>query len=64
VTKPTSSRPPRPDIQVLPADSTIDLRAWARLYVATLLRLEGVHVTPTAIAEAGQREDNERGEGE
>ena len=34
------------------ADATIDVRAFARSYVSVLLELEGVRITPTAIAEA------------
>lgn len=42
----------RPALRVVPADSSIDVRLWARHYVATLLEIEGVTVTPTAIADA------------
>jgi hypothetical protein len=46
-------RPPRPTLQIVESESsTIDVRLWARLYVATLLEIEGVSVTPTAIADA------------
>jgi hypothetical protein len=58
MTAPASNMPARArsapaplDVRVRPADSTIDVRLWARQYVATLLELEGV-IPPTALPEA------------
>lgn len=42
----------RPQVQVLRSEQTVDARLWARQYVSVLLALEGVSVTPTAIADA------------
>lgn len=45
------SPPSQPAIRVVPDDAAIDVRAWAQQVVAVTLELEGVIVTPTAIAE-------------
>lgn len=49
---PARPRPTPPVVQVQTAEVPVDVRAFARQFVATLLALEGVSITPTAIAEA------------
>lgn len=41
-----------PDVHVEPADQTLDVRAWARFYVRTILEMEGVVPAPTALPRA------------
>jgi hypothetical protein len=37
----------RPALRVVPDDAAIDVRHFARQYVAVLLEIEGVQVTPS-----------------
>jgi hypothetical protein len=41
-----------PSLQTITSDANIDVRLWARHYVAMLLEFEGVSITPTTISEA------------
>ncbi len=41
-----------PDVHVEAAEQAVDVRAWARFYVRTLLELEGVIPAPTALPRA------------
>lgn len=52
MTEQSKSAPRRPALVVHTAETPIDVRHWARFYVAVLLELEGVSVTPHAIADA------------
>jgi hypothetical protein len=54
---PRRRRPAPPDVTVIQADSTIDARAWARQYVATLFELEGV-IPPITLPETRASDDS------
>lgn len=41
-----------PAVHVESAEQAVDVRAWARFYVRTLLELEGVIPAPTALPRA------------
>ena len=41
-----------PTVRIVPQEETVDIRAWARVYVNVLLTLEGIAQVPVVLPRA------------